>query len=193
MIGEAQAEFFRAHNLQSGMIDPKNQTLNGALALHAVKVLTMFNRVLKALVINKDRALEELNSDWTASQEVADRLMKEYGVPFRIGHHAASHIVSYCSRQQHSSARLPVRQDAGKFTRKIIEKEFPEGDPKFPMSEEEFREALNPVSIVHNRKTLGGPQAAELERMLKEQTAENHLNEQWVADKKALSNLPSIN
>ena len=93
MIGEAQAEFFRAHNLQSGMIDPKNQTLNSALALHAVKVLTMFNRVLKALVINKDRALEELNSDWTASQEVADRLMKEYGVPFRIG--------------------LPVRQDAG--------------------------------------------------------------------------------
>ena len=95
VIGEAQAELFRAHNLQSGMIDPKNQTLNGALALHAVKVLTMFNRVLKALVINKDRALEELNSDWTASQEVADRLMKEYGVPFRIGHHAASHIVSY--------------------------------------------------------------------------------------------------
>ena len=51
------------------------------------------------------------------------------------------------------------------------------------MSEEEFREALNPVSIVHNRKTLGGPQPAELERMLKEETAENHLNEQWVADK----------
>ena len=37
VIGEAQAEFFRAHNLQSGMIDPKNQTLNSALALHAVK------------------------------------------------------------------------------------------------------------------------------------------------------------
>ena len=69
--------------------------------------------------------------------------------------------------------------------KEVIEKEFPEGDPKFPMSEEEFREALNPVSIVHNRKTLGGPQPAELERMLKEQTAENHLNEQWVADKKA--------
>ena len=83
VIGEAQDEFFSAHNLQSGMIDPKNQTLNGALALHAVKVLTMFNRVLKALVINKDRALEELNSDWTASQEVADRLMKEYEMCIR--------------------------------------------------------------------------------------------------------------
>lgn len=79
--------------------------------------------------------------------------------------------------------------------KEVIEKEFPEGDPKFPMSEEEFREALNPVSIVHNRKTLGGPQPAELERMLKEQTAENHLNEQWVADKKAFiqSSLDKLN
>ena len=194
VIGEAQAEFFRAHNLQSGMIDPKNQTLNGALALHAVKVLTMFNRVLKALVINKDRALEELNSDWTASQEVADRLMKEYGVPFRIGHHAASHIVSYARANNILPLDFPYAK-MQEIYKEVIEKEFPEGDPKFPMSEEEFREALNPVSIVHNRKTLGGPQPAELERMLKEQTAENHLNEQWVADKKAFiqSSLDKLN
>ena len=194
VIGEAQAEFFRAHNLQSGMIDPKNQTLNSALALHAVKVLTMFNRVLKALVINKDRALEELNSDWTASQEVADRLMKEYGVPFRIGHHAASHIVSYARANNILPLDFPYAK-MQEIYKEVIEKEFPEGDPKFPMSEEEFREALNPVSIVHNRKTLGGPQPAELERMLKEQTAENHLNEQWVADKKAFiqSSLDKLN
>lgn len=192
VIGEAQAEFFRAHNLQSGMIDPKNQTLNGALALHAVKVLTMFNRVLKALVINKDRALEELNSDWTASQEVADRLMKEYGVPFRIGHHAASHIVSYARANNILPLDFPYAK-MQEIYKEVIEKEFPEGDPKFLMSEEEFREALNPVSIVHNRKTLGGPQPAELERMLKEQTAENHLNEQWVADKKAFIQSSSIN
>ena len=194
VIGEAQAEFFRAHNLQSGMIDPKNQTLNSALALHAVKVLTMFNRVLKALVINKDRALEELNSDWTASQEVADRLMKEYGVPFRIGHHAASHIVSYARANNILPLDFPYAK-MQEIYKEVIEKEFPEGDPKFPMSEEEFREALNPVSIVHNRKTLGGPQPAELERMLKEQTAENHLNEQWMADKKAFiqSSLDKLN
>ncbi len=103
------------------MIDPKNQTLNGALALHAVKVLTMFNRVLKALVINKDRALEELNSDWTASQEVADRLMKEYGVPFRIGHHAASTLFPMLAPTTffRSTSRTPRCR---KFTRKSSKK-----------------------------------------------------------------------
>lgn len=112
-------------------------------------------------MINKDRALEELNSDWTASQEVADRLMKEYGVPFRIGHHAASHIVSYARANNILPLDFPYAK-MQEIYKEVIEKEFPEGDPKFPMSEEEFREALNPVSIVHNRKTLGGPQPAEL-------------------------------
>lgn len=184
LIGEAQAEIFRAHNLQSGMVDPKNQTLNGALAAHAVKVLTMFNRVVNALVIHKERALEELNSDWTASQEVADRLMKEYGLPFRIGHHVASHIVSYARANNILPLDFPYEK-VKEIYKEVLEKEFPEGNPELPMSEEDFREALNPVSIVHNRKTLGGPQPAELERMLKEQAAENNLNQQWAEERRA--------
>ena len=70
VIGEAQAEFFRAHNLQSGMIDPKNQTLKVLWLFMRLKFLLCLTGVLKALVINKDRALEELNSDWTASQKL---------------------------------------------------------------------------------------------------------------------------
>ena len=193
VIGEAQAEVFRAHNLQSGMIDPKNQTLNGALSAHAVKVLTMFNRVLNALVINKDRALEELNSDWTASQEVADRLMKEYNVPFRIGHHVASHMVSYARANNILPLDFP-HEKMKEIYREVIQKEYPEGDPFLPMSEAEFKEALNPVSIVHNRRTLGGPQPAELQRMLAEQDAENNESAAWVKAKQdhitnSLSNL----
>ena len=60
----------------------------------AVGMFSRFLKVLCALRINPDRALEELNSDWTASQEIADRLMKDHGLPFRIGHpHGEPHGV----------------------------------------------------------------------------------------------------
>ena len=36
-----------------------------------------------------------------------------------------------------------------------------------PLSEEEFRATLDPVAIVNNRVTAGGPQPAEMARMLK--------------------------
>jgi len=52
------------------------------------------------------------------------------------------------------------------------------------MSEEEFRSTLNPVAIVNHRATIGGPQPAELDRMLK--IADSKLAEQdaWIKAKR---------
>lgn len=193
LLGEAQGEVFRAHNLQSGMIDPKNQTMNAAIAKRAINAINMFNRVLKALRFNKDRALEELNNDWTASQEVADTLMNEYGVPFRIGHHVASHMVSYARANNILPLDFPYDQMKAIY-REVIEKEFPEGDPNLPMSQERFKQALDPMAIVRNRKTIGGPQPEELDRMLSEIKRVNEQNEHWLKEKNeqidsALNNL----
>ena len=51
---------------------------------------------------------------------------------------------------------------------------------ELPMSEAEFRATLDPVAIVSNRATVGGPQPAEMERMLK--AAQQTLAEQdeWI-------------
>jgi argininosuccinate lyase len=182
VIGEAQAELFRAHNLQTGMIDPKKQNLNAALADRAVSMLGMFNRVLKALVINPERALEELNSDWTASQEVADVLMKEFGVPFRIGHHAASGMVGFARKNAILPRDFPY-SELQRIYREVIEKEYPDADPVLPMSEERFRKALDPVSIVNNRATQGGPQLKEVERMLSLISEFNAESAAWLAER----------
>ncbi|MGP1613660.1 MAG: lyase family protein, partial [Pollutimonas bauzanensis] len=85
----------QAHNITPGMSDPKSSKTNSAMVDSAIKALSNWDHVLKALVVSPDRALEELNSDWTASQELADALMRNHGLPFRIGHHFASEVVSY--------------------------------------------------------------------------------------------------
>ncbi|MDO0510222.1 hypothetical protein KTU58_23955, partial [Escherichia coli] len=85
----------QAHNIPPGMQDPKETRNNVAMVQSAIGVLEQWNRVLNALVIDPQRALEELNSDWTASQELADVLMRKYRLPFRVGHHFASEVVEY--------------------------------------------------------------------------------------------------
>ena len=112
-----------------------------------------------------ERALEELNSDWTASQEVADVLMREYKLPFRVGHHVASHIVTYARNNNLSPTNFPYEQ-VKKIYAEVIKSEYPQGNPVCPMSEQEFRDTLNPTAIVANRKTEGGPQPAELTKAL---------------------------
>ena len=48
------------------------------------------------------------------------------------------------------------------------------------MTESEFRAALNPVDIVKNRRTVGGPQPAEMDRMLSEASQRVEQQEAWI-------------
>ena len=126
--------------------------------------------VLCALRINPDRALEELNSDWTASQEIADRLMKDHGLPFRIGHHMASRMVSWARANNVLPLDFPYAQMQAIY-REEIEEEFPETDPVLPMSETEFKDALDPRKIIENRRTAGSAAPAEVDAMIREDRA----------------------
>ena len=174
VIGDAQTTVLYAHNITPGMTDPKSPKTNTAMVQDAVDLLTNFRRVLKALRINPERALEELNNDWTASQEVADVMMREYKLPFRIGHHVASALVTYGRKNNIKPSEFPYDQMKRLYA-EVVKKEYPAANPECPMSEEEFRSTLDPKAIILHRRTSGGPQPAELNRCL------THMNQKIAA------------
>lgn len=94
LLGTAVGGVFRAHNIPAGMADGRLRGTDG-ITRQTISVVKQFNKILNALEVNPERALEELNLDWTCSQEIADELMRKYEVPFRTGHHFASEIVTY--------------------------------------------------------------------------------------------------
>lgn len=181
-ISLAMGTVMRAHNIPPGMIDPKSMPDNTAMTDKTVAFLKTFDKILRSLVIDPARALEELNSDWTASQEVADVLMRKYKLPFRVGHHFASQMVSHAKKNNIKPLDFPY-EEAKRIYHDIVAKEGG-GEPVLPMSREEFKATLDPVTIVNNRATVGGPQPAEMTRMLAE--ARKNLAEQqaWIKDKK---------
>ena len=188
----AMGPVMRAHNITPGMQDPKEESSNTELVQSAVQFLKMFDRILNALVVNPERALEELNSDWTASQELADILMSKYKVPFRVGHHFGSEIVAYAKLNNIKPLDFPYAE-AQKIFRDAV-KEY-SATLELPISQQEFRSTLNPVAIVQNRRTVGGPQMSEMRRMLA--LAKQKLTEQsqWInAKRSAIENaLASLN
>jgi argininosuccinate lyase len=127
-------------------------------------MLAGWDRILAALVISPERALEELNSDWTASQEVADALMRQYHLPFRVGHHFASEVVDFAREHDIRPSDFPYAEAQRIYAATLAELKLPPG--KLPMNEVEFRAALDPVAIVRNRATAGGPQPVEMARMI---------------------------
>lgn len=176
----AMGRVIEAHNLPPGMSDVKDVKDNTAMVDSAIKVLAKWDRILSALVVDKARALDELNSDWTASQELADLLMRNYKLPFRVGHHFASQIVDYAKAHEIRPSEFPYAQ-AQRIYKEAV-KDF--GGGALPMSEQEFRAALDPVAIVKHRATAGGPQATEMARMRAAAQQGLAQQEAWIKDKR---------
>ena len=181
-ISLAMGLVIQAHNITPGMPDPKEVRPNAAMVSSAVGVLRNWDRTLGALVISPERALEELNSDWTASQEIADVLMRKHKLPFRVGHHIASEIVDYAKAKDIKPLDFPYAEARRIYAASVKGLNVP---AELPMSEAEFRSTLDPVAIIRNRASVGGPQPAEMERMLKaaRQTLAQH--GEWVAARRS--------
>lgn len=178
----AMGPVIRAHNITPGMVDAKDSKTNSEMVRSAVRVLQGLDKILKGIVISPERALEELNSDWTASQELADVLMRKYKLPFRLGHHFASDVVDVAKAKNIKPLDFPYAE-AQRIYKDAV-KDYPGAATELPMSEIEFKETLNPIAIVQSRQTVGGPQESEMKRMLS--LAKQTLKEQnqWVQAKK---------
>ena len=171
----------QAHNITPGMSDPKSAKTNSAMVQSAIKALSNWDRVLKALVVSPDRALEELNSDWTASQELADALMRNHGLPFRVGHHFASDVVGHAKKNNIKPLEFPYAEAQRIYAETVKGTDYPQ---TLPMSEAQFKENLDPVMIVKNRKTSGGPQPAEMQRMIAAANEDLVGQQNWINDQR---------
>jgi len=167
ILGDCTGAVIRAHNIPSGMADARGVDLT-LLVWETTNLLQEFHHILTAIHINPQRSLEELNLDWTASQEVADLLMRKYNIPFRIGHHVASNIVDFARKNNLYPTNFPYKEACRIYKNYTATIDIIDIPKVFPMDEYEFKTTLDPTAIVQHRAVKGGPQLPELKRMLTE-------------------------
>ncbi|MGE4240643.1 lyase family protein [Ramlibacter sp.] len=184
VVSSVQAVLMRAHNVTPGMIDYKYTWLSGGARTFVLGTQLMRDatNVMTVLRIDPKRALEELESDWTTSMELAETLQREHGIPFRVGHHFASEIVQHGRRHN----LLPKTFPYGEAQRIYAEAraKYNVGAATLPMDEAAFRRTLSPEAMVKTRVGIGGPQPAEVRRMLAEAQAALARDRQWVQERR---------
>jgi len=180
-ITQAMSPLIRAHNLAYGFLDGENTAANAKMFVTITKAVNNLNKVLNSLVINQERALEEINSDWSSSQEIADVLMRKYKVPFRVGHHFASQLVTYGRSNGITPINFPY-DVAQKIYTETMEDEYGENvaNTTFPMLEDEFKATVDPKNIMLNRQTIGSSSPKEIKRMLKNAKTEMRNQSAWI-------------
>jgi len=180
---EGDAETFRllAHNVAAGMPSYKHGSAEKAID-DTLLMLDQLDTVLAAVVIDPARGLAEVNDDYSTTTELADVLQRQCNVPFRIGHHFASELVTYGRSHHLKAAQLPYPEAQRIYTASA--QTFGIENAQLPLDEASFRRALSPENMIASARVTGGPQPAEVERMLKEEEAGVKDDRSWSADKR---------
>ncbi len=139
------------------MYDNKESVLedNAKVFSLAVSMLALTTQAFSMLRINKERALEELENDWTCTMALAEALQMHYQVPFRVGHNLP---VMWCQKVAKTVGYLKiflfetVRKSYEEITEKLEGK-----SQHLPLSEQEFRGYLAPENVVRSRVGTGAP------------------------------------
>jgi argininosuccinate lyase len=175
-LAAAQGIVLAAHNVSPGMGDYKRSQVETALEA-MTGTLQALSEVLDNLVIDPVRSLAEVEADYSTTTELADTLQREADVPFRIGHHFASELVTYGRANSLKPAELPFAEV------ERIYREIAHGET-LPLREAAFRRSLSPRGMVEAAQGLGGPQPAEVARMLAARKAQLATDEQWLTDRR---------
>jgi argininosuccinate lyase len=167
LIGEAATFALLAHNVQAGMSDYKDFGNPGnypnKMLSDTADLFGHAEAVIKTFRFRPERALDEVNGDYSTTTELADTLQREADVPFRIGHHFASELVNYGRGHHLRASQIPYAEAERIYADIATSARM---DTKLPLSEERFRTVMTAENMVTASKGLGGPQPAEVTRML---------------------------
>jgi len=169
-LSELQTMTWVSHNNRTGMFDYR--MYDPVPATRMLKVLEILKQVVDAIVVNKERALEEVHADYSTTTEIADALLQKAEVPFRIGHHFASRLTDYGRGKGLKLQEIPFAE-----AQRIYEEQ---AKSKLPLTEKEFREVISAEYMVFGRKGLGGPQTQEILRAHAATSEALQFNEGWL-------------
>ena len=153
VVAAAQWVTMRAHNVSPGMVDYKNAWQSPRTFVLTVEMLNQFASVLKALQIDPQRALDELNADWTTSSELADTLQRVNQIPFRVGHNFASAVVTYAKEKNLKPSEFPYSQAVKLYAASTKKFDIPQAP--FPLDEATFKATLSSENMVRTRVGTG--------------------------------------
>jgi argininosuccinate lyase len=177
VAGGATMFAFHAHNVASGMHDYKPEGPDPLLR----DTERMFNdlaALLPALRFDASRALDEVNAEYSTTTELADVLQRDADVPFRAGHHFASDLVTFGRANQLRPGEIPYAEARRLYAETATTFGLPTA---LPLTEAGFRRALSAEGMVRASQVLGGPQPAEVARMLIHYRTDLAADRDWVA------------
>jgi argininosuccinate lyase len=114
--------------------------------------------VIRTLEVHRDRMLEAARAGFSTVSELADEIFRQTGLPHRLSHSLVANVVTKAM-----DAGMLATDITAKLVEEVAEEEL--GRP-LGLSEDQVRNALDPVAFVESHDLPGGPAPKEVLRMI---------------------------
>ncbi len=184
VLSAAQRMIFNSHNVSAGMHDYRMASNVEQLATSASIMLDRFEKLISQLVVDPDRALDEVNRSFATSAQIAEILFSEANVTFRRAHEFSAKLVELGRSTERTFAEISDDEVASLYHTTLGE--------ALPVAMELIREALDARNVVLSREGIGGPQVEETTKMLQSQRMALTDSQHWFQQKLVSINLADI-
>src|SRR5262245_7364875 len=161
-LGQASAVMLAVHNTPFGdVVDTEDdlQPLVWRMFRDAARAVSLAAAAMASAEFDVGTLEARAGRDWITITELADRLAREHGLPFRAGHEIAAALIK--ATDGHAQTRMSESLAAilREVSRNVAGKEIVYTDAQ-------LAEILSPRHFVEVRKTHGGPAPSETTRAL---------------------------
>ncbi len=171
-LGQAQAVVMAVHNTPFGdIVDTEDdlQPLVYSMFRDAMRTVTLIAAALRTAEFDGAKLEARAGGGWSTLTEVADRLVRDHGVPFKTAHGIAARLMA--GRERDPQAPL---------SQLVADASLAVHGAALSYTEAELAEILSPRNFVQVRRTLGGPAPEETARAAAASRKEFDSDEAWL-------------
>jgi argininosuccinate lyase len=173
-LGQALAIFTSVHNTPFGdIVDTEDdlQPLVHSMFRDATRTVKLVAAAMQTAEFNAAEMEAHAADGWTTLTELADTLVREHGLSFKVAHRIAGHLVG-----RHAAARdQPLSELLAEASAEVL-------GHAINYSEEALAAILSPRHFIEVRRTLGGPAREETSRALDISDDQLYADEAWCSN-----------
>lgn len=179
-LGQCQTVIMGLHNTPFGDIVDAEDDIQPAIRSafeYASRVLKLLTDVLASLTVDKSRAIRVCQGGEITLTELADWLVREHRLPFRIAHSIVSRVAQVLREQparRKGETPIQVVSDlTARFSRLVLGQEI-------NISTKQLSQILDPIHFVNVRRVLGGPAPQTVKRSITRYRKRNWDRQRWI-------------
>jgi len=174
-MGAAQTIALQCHSIPYGDTqDIEDEILPPLYAAVSTlqECLTLYNAVFETLELHTEHLRRRAGAGFTTATELADTLVREAGLPFRIAHRVVAQLVGQAVQTGVASGALTLDQLQAAAVAIL-------GQP-LNFSSEQFERALDPQMFVNARIDLGGVSPRATAALLTQLQSGLRVDQEWL-------------